>query len=77
MLQAVLIPEEAAGRSRRSAARSRGGGKGGRDPSPLLSAPWRGRAAPRRKELRAAVARGSVWSRRTLIGCKKVKLKPR
>lgn len=73
MLKAVLSPEKAVGRSRRSAARSRGGGKGGEALLPYRPLPGR----PGRKELRAAAARGSVWSRRTLIGCKKVKLKPR
>lgn len=43
MLKAMLGPEEAAGRS---AARSKRGEREERGPSPLLSAPWRGRAGP-------------------------------
>lgn len=72
MLKAMLGPEEAAGRS---AARSKGGEREERSFS--LYCPLPGGGGPGRKELRAAAARGSVWSRRTLIGCKKVKLKPR
>lgn len=68
MLKAILSPEEAAGRS---AARSKGG------EALLPYCPLPGVGGPGRKELRAAAARGSVWTWRTLIGCKKVKLKPR
>lgn len=52
-----------------------GRGRGGEALVP--SCPLPGGGGPGRKELRAAAARGSVWSHRTLIGCKKVKLKPR
>lgn len=74
----MLSPEEAAGRSsaRRSAADSEGGEREERPFSLTVRSPT-GAGGPGRKELRTDAARGSVCSRRTLIGCEKVKLKPR